>query len=261
MIAIKTDGTLWAWGYNASGQLGLGNTTQYGSPQQVGALTNWLSVAASGYVSSAVKSDGTLWMWGESGNGQLGLGEGSNHNHSSPTQVGTLTNWAAVSPSGGYHTLAVKTDGTLWSWGDNDKGQLGLGNSTYYSSPKQIGNLTTWQLPMTAGFCHSSFAIRTDGTLWSWGQGSYGILGLGSTANINSPLQVGALTNWSTVAAGYGHAMAIKTNGTLWGWGFPLRGDIGVGNTNYYSSPVQVGALSTWLTVAAGYGWTLATHS
>ena len=107
----------------------------------------------------------------------------------------------------------------------------------------------------------SMAAIKTDGTLWAWGQGSYGILGLGNQSGVNSPVQVGALTNWLTISGGAYHTVAIKTNGTLWAWGVGSNGDLGLGNTGNNFSPVQVGGLTTWLTAAAGYQWTLATHS
>ena len=132
---------LWSWGYNNYGQLGLGNTTNYSSPNQVGSLTTWLSVSCSRYHTVSTKTDGTLWSWGRNQYGQLGLGNTTNY--SSPNQVGLLTNWLSVS-CGYQHTVSIKTNGTLWAWGQNGNGQLGLGNTTSYSSPKQVGLLTNW---------------------------------------------------------------------------------------------------------------------
>jgi alpha-tubulin suppressor-like RCC1 family protein len=142
-LATKTDGTLWSWGYNVSGQLATGNTTKYSSPKQVGALTNWLTVSAGNYNSYAVKTDGTIWSWGLGTSGQLGLGNTTNY--SSPKQIGALTTWSKIGTN--FYTnnaYAIKTDGTFWSWGPNLAGQLGLGNITNYSSPKQMGSLTSW---------------------------------------------------------------------------------------------------------------------
>ena len=199
---------LWSFGRNYFGQLGLGNTTNVASPTQVGALTTWLNIAA-GYHSLSTKTDNTLWAWGRNGDGQLGLGNsGSGTNRSSPVQVGALTTWSSVY-AGSYSSLAIKTNGTLWSWGQNSYGRLGLGNTTDYSSPKQVGALTTWA-SISAGSGYWTAAIKTDGTLWSWGSNSYGRLGLGDTNNRSSPVQVGSLTNWLTVAAGAYHSAAIS---------------------------------------------------
>jgi alpha-tubulin suppressor-like RCC1 family protein len=132
---------LYSWGLNTNGQLGLGNTTAYSTPKQVGALTTWLNIAAGSYYTLATKTDGTLWSWGSSAQGQLGLGNTTSY--SSPKQVGALTTWSKISARNGFST-AIKTNGTLWAWGLNNFGQLGLGNITYYSSPKQVGVLTTW---------------------------------------------------------------------------------------------------------------------
>ena len=142
-LATKTDGTLWAWGYDAYGQLGQGNTTNYSSPVQVGSLTTWSLVACGAYHTIATKTNGTLWAWGGNQYGQLGQGD-SYINYSSPVQVGTLTTWSKIAGCGNGHTLATKTDGTLWACGYNNYGQLGQGNITNYSSPVQVGSLTTW---------------------------------------------------------------------------------------------------------------------
>jgi alpha-tubulin suppressor-like RCC1 family protein len=110
----------------------------------------------------------------------------------------------------------------LWSWGFNSTGQLGLGNSTDYSSPKQIGSLSNWQ-STSSGFTHS-LAVKTDGTLWAWGGAGYGRLGLGPIVARNSPTQVGALTNWLNTGTGREHSLATKTDGTLWAWGNGTQG-------------------------------------
>ena len=210
VLAIKTDGTLWSWGENGNGQLGLGDTTLRSSPVQVGALTNWAS-ASVGYTSSlAVKTDGTLWAWGWNPYGQLGLGDITHR--SSPVQVGALTNWSSVS-TGGSSTIAIKTDGTLWSWGLNTNGQLGSGTVTHRSSPVQVGALTNWS-KISTGLYHAA-AIKTDGTLWSWGKNAdFNVSSSG--VDISSPIQIGTSTTWSTVSAGSGYAgnftLAIEAN-------------------------------------------------
>ena len=252
-LATKTDGTLWAWGENLSGQLGLANTTARSSPVQVGALTTWSKVCCGLYNTAAIKTDGTLWTWGNNRGGQLGIG--NIVYKSSPVQVGALTTWSKVS-CGKAVTAAIKTDGTLWTWGDNNYGQLGLGNTTNRSSPVQVGTLTTWSKVHATG-CHI-LAIKTDGTLWSWGANVYGQLGHGNFTNLSSPVQVGVLTTWSKISGAggvylsyynyiQGNSAAITTGGTLWTWGYcGTYGILGRNNTQGASKPTQVGALTTW---------------
>jgi alpha-tubulin suppressor-like RCC1 family protein len=141
---VKTDGTLYMWGENASGQLGLGDTTQRSNPVQVGALTTWSVAYPRANATHASKTDGTLWAWGAGAYGALGVGNTTNY--SSPVQVGALTTWASATKGAysAYKTVAIKTNGTLWAWGDNSAGQLGQGNTTVRSSPVQVGTATNW---------------------------------------------------------------------------------------------------------------------
>jgi alpha-tubulin suppressor-like RCC1 family protein len=141
---------------------------------------------------------------------------------------------------------------SLFTWGRNAYGQLGNGNTTNRSSPAQVGTLTDWSKITAAGYKQFGAAIKTDGTMWAWGRNDNGQLGLGNTTDRSSPVQIGALTTWLTVAAGYTHRAAIKTNGTMWTWGRNNSGQLGIGDTTNRSSPVQIGALTTWLTVAGG---------
>jgi alpha-tubulin suppressor-like RCC1 family protein len=202
MFAIKTGGTLWAWGYGGTyGVLGLGNLNNYNSPIQVGSDTNWsyICTAATGTTSAsalAIKTTGTLWTWGRNDLGQLGLGDLTHR--SVPTQVGTDTNWAKVcggNYSSGGHVLAVKTNGTLWAWGYNGYGMLGLNDQTNRSSPVQVGSDTNWK--DVAAEHGNSFAIKTNGTLWAWGANFAGSLGLSVSGQYSSPVQVGSGTNWT----------------------------------------------------------------
>lgn len=249
--ALKTDGTLWTWGYNGYGTLGLGNTSDRSAPAQVGSGTNWAQVSSTSSV-VAIKTDGTMWTWGANYNGNLGLGDTTTR--SSPVQVGALTTWAKASAGIG-HIAAIKTDGTLWTFGYNRYGQLGLsdgGTGTNRSSPVQVGSGTDWA--MVACGCYHTIAIKTNGTMWTWGKNSItqtvgGALGLGDVNDRSSPCQVGALTTWSRVSGGYATSAAIKTNGTLWTWGQNSYGQLGLGDSGggtYRSSPTQVGALTTW---------------
>ena len=242
VCCIKTDGTLWIWGDNGSGQLGDGTANARSSPIQVGSDTTWAQVSMGDSSTRAIKTDGTLWVWGSGQDGQLGLGNVTSY--SSPKQVGSLTNWLFVS-AGMYCTFAIKTNGTLWSWGRNNFGQLGLGNTTYYSSPKQVGALTTWS--RVQGGYGMTLALKTDGTMWAWGRNDDGNLGLGNAVAYSSPKQIGALTTWSKIACSTTTCWAVKTDGTAWSWGQDAAGLL-MQNTTFISrsSPTQIGSATNW---------------
>jgi alpha-tubulin suppressor-like RCC1 family protein len=248
---IKTDGTLWAWGGGSQGQMGDGSTANNTTPGQVGTATNWASVAAGINMGFGIKTDGTLWAWGQDNSGQLG--DGGTTNKSTPVQIGTATNWASVSTNNvqSYpHTLAVRTDGTLWAWGSNPEGELGDGSTTSRNTPVRIGTATNWA-SVSAG-SEYSLATKTDGSLWAWGYNGYGALGTGGTTDSHSPVRVGTATNWVTVDAGGFESLGIKTDGTLWVWGT-------ASTANY--SPVQVGTATNWVSVAEGTNFRAALSS
>jgi alpha-tubulin suppressor-like RCC1 family protein/microcystin-dependent protein len=245
-FSIKTNNTLWSWGYNTYGQLGLGDRTHRSSPVQVGSDTTWSKISASEFHTLAIKNDGTLWSWGYNAYGQLGLGD--RNNRSSPVQVGNLSTWSEIC-AGTHHTLAIKNDGTLWSWGYNSDGQLGVlgiwpNLLASRSSPVQVGSNTNWS-KISAGWNWSS-AIKTTGTLWTWGSNTYGQLGKGNTIPRSSPVQVGALTDWENISAKQLSALAKKTNNTLWSWGNNSDGKLGLGDITNRSSPVQIGSGINW---------------
>jgi alpha-tubulin suppressor-like RCC1 family protein len=156
--------------------------------------------------------------------------------------------------------MAIKTDGTLWAWGWNRKGQLGINGNvdgfTGQSSPVQVGALTTWA-QVSAGSEHTA-AVKTDGTIWSWGYNGNAELGDNTTISRSSPVQIGSLTNWAQVSAGSYHTTSVKTDGTFWAWGSNPNGQLGDGTVAAKSSPVQVGALTSWSNVSAGGRHTLA---
>ena len=244
---IKTDGTLWNWGYNAWGQLGNNNRSSQSSPvQTVAAGTNWKQVSCGRNFVAAIKTDGTLWMWGYNGEGQLG--DNTIAAKSSPVQtVAGGTNWKQVSL--GMHAAAIKTDGRLWVWGRNQSGELGTNTSSFTdkSSPVQtVAAGTNWKQVSAAP--EITAAIKTDGTLWAWGRNDIGVLGDNTTVAKSSPVQtVAAGTNWKQVSVGNFSISAIKTDGTLWLWGYNAYGQLGTNDLTQYSSPVQ--------TVAAGTNW------
>lgn len=254
---VKSDGTLWTWGRNqtaasaANGQLGDGTTVNKLSPVTTsGGGTNWTQVSCGYLHTAAVKTDGTLWNWGNGGSGRLG--NNSTANASSPvTPVGGGTNWKMVA-TGNAHTIAIKTDGTLWVWGSNTYGELGTGNTTNTSSPvTTTGGGTTWKY-VAAGNDHSS-AIKFDGTLWTWGRNPNGQIGDGTTVNRSSPNGVvNGGTTWKLVAGNSTNTAAVKTDGTLWTWGGNAGGQLGDGTTLSKSSPVQVTGNLNWNIVNVG---------
>jgi len=271
--AIKTDGTLWAWGYPGSAfLLGQGNAVDNSprsSPIQIGSDSNWRSVVGVGGYQMynggafAIKTDNSLWTWGYSSIYLIG-GQQSFTGVSTPTQLGTLTNWKQVSC--GYNTsMAVKTDGSLWVIGGyNSNGELGNSSlnpllTVYYlvSSPVQVGTDQNWNyVAVSRGNAASpnTFLIKQDGTLWCMGNNGGGALGLGDGLPRSSPTQIGSLTNWKTVDSVGFTTLATKTDGTIWAWGFNSNGQLGQNNTTSYSSPVQVGSLSNWKTVTVAGG-------
>ena len=253
-LAIKNDGTLWAWGRNVLYQLGDGTEVNRNIPTQIGTANNWIKVHA-GYSSSyGIKADGTLWVWGSNAAEKLGTGN-ANYVIATPTQLGSDTNWLSVS-DGWNHTIALKTDGTLWAWGKNEYGQLGDNTTVNKPTPTQIGTATNWQTIAT-GINHS-LAIKSDGTLWFWGS-RFNIYGTSTQNNI--PIQIGTDTNWLKLAGGQHHCAAIKTDGTLWTWGENSTGQLGDGTTVYRTTPIQVGTATDWLDVSAGTRYTIATKN
>ena len=241
-IATKTDGTLWAWGRNEYGQSGVNDTVRRSSPVQIPG-TSWKitesGVAGGSSTMWAIKTNGTLWSWGDNWSGGLGQNSPNNTRISSPVQVPGTT-WSAVASPNNARFYATKTDGTLWACGKNEYGALGanLPHNSNYSSPVQIGSDTTWTDEI-AGYQDGGACIRTDGTLWTWGNNPTGVLGQNDRTNHSSPVQVPG-TTWSKIAASITGYTAVKTDGTMWSWGANTYGQLGVNNRSYYSSPVQI---------------------
>ena len=246
--ALKTNGTLWGWGSNGSGHIGDNTGTNKTSPVQIGALTTWVKISTGTNTVASIKTDGTLWSWGSNNNGQIG--DNTKLTRSSPVQVGAGTDWYQVS-CGTSSTIAIKTNGTLWAWGDSRDGRLGLNTITpYRSSPVQVGADTDWNRVSTHS--ENSMAIKTNGTLWGWGNNTSGNLGDNTTVARSSPVQIGALTTWSQISKYSNNSAALKTDGTIWAWGANDNGDLGDNTIFNKSSPVQIGTLNTWSKISVG---------
>jgi hypothetical protein len=262
--AIKTDGTLWIWGFNTSGPLGDNTSgTNRNTPVTTFAGgTNWKQVSGGQSHTAAIKTDGTLWTWGQNTNGQLGDNTTSNRLTPITTFAGG-TNWKQVDcNNAGTNTAAIKTDGTLWTWGSNSLGQLGNNTTT---SPictpiTTFAGGTNWK-QVSCGSEYTS-AIKTDGTLWTWGLNGQGQLGDNTSGTDRStPVTTFAGgTNWKQVACGRSHIAAIKTDRTLWTWGLNSGGQLGDNTTTNRSTPVTTFAGGTnWKQVAGARDHTAAT--
>jgi alpha-tubulin suppressor-like RCC1 family protein len=246
-LAVRADGTLWAWGLNQNGQLGLGNTLNKAVPTQVGAAKDWDKVAAGKSHSLAISKTGVLFAWGANFNGQLG--DDTTVDKLVPTKIAAPVGWKSVSAGTAHSVGVLTTDGALYAWGANESGQLGTGGLAGVKKPTRIGT-ESWVLA-TAGGNHS-LAIRGDTALFAWGANDAGQLGNDSFANVTNPVRIGTDINWVNVAGGSSHSLGVKLDGTLWSWGSNSDGQLGSGTLNDRRVPVQVGTAALWSSVSAG---------
>jgi alpha-tubulin suppressor-like RCC1 family protein len=271
--AIKTDGTLWSWGNNASGQLGRNpdNGAILTPVTTFAGGTNWADTAttdpaelytlsAGTNFTAAIKTDGTLWTWG--GNAYGRLGDNTTTNRSTPvTTFAGGTNWKQVF-SGDRHTAAIKTDGTLWTWGNQGNGALGDNTTTQRITPvTTFAGGTNWKQVACASIRFNfTVAIKTDGTLWTWGRNFNGQLGDNTTTQRITPVTTFAGgTDWKQVTCGDTHTSAIKTDGTLWTWGRNTEGQLGDNTATDRLTPVTTFTGGTnWKQVAGGGYYTAA---
>ncbi|MBF0371221.1 MAG: RCC1 repeat- and reductase domain-containing protein [Magnetococcales bacterium] len=252
-LALKMDGTVWGWGYNATGQLGNGVGEYSAIPVPIAELEDMIAVAAGNTHSLAVKSDGTVWAWGSNVKGQLGNGEaGDGLQESTPVEVPGLTDVVAV--GAGYEfSVALKGDGTVWSWGYNNYGQLGNGTTDDSTTPVQVLDLTQVR-SLSLGGAHV-VSLKTDGSVWAWGANYRGQLGDGTLTDRYTPIQVD-LDHMAAVTTDGPHSASLGRDGSVFAWGYNYYGQLGDGTTDDNPSPVQ--ALITDSTgIASGKAHTL----
>ncbi len=263
--ALRDDGTLWVWGLNDFGQLGLNDRVNRTTPtQEFTSSTIWKQVSCGTYHFSAIKTDGTLWTWGRDDQGQLGQnssdgGVSGTNSRSTPRQISAgasgITGWKQVH-SGFINTAAIRTDGSLWVWGGGFYGTNGDNTTITRSSPRQISagatRITGWKQVTCSSF--NTAAIRYDGTLWSWGSNNYGQVGdntnsggVSGTNSRSTPRQeFTSSTNWKYVSSKRFNISAVKHDGTLWAWGANDQGQVGDNTSaNNRSTPRQEFSSST----------------
>ncbi len=257
-MITKNDGTLWVCGKNDYGMLGDGASTQYYSPTQVLSTgTSTIGIACGSAHSLFLKSDGTVW--GSGGNTYASVGDGTNFERSIPVQATGLSSIVAVA-GGASHSLALKSNGTVWAWtSNNSMGSVGDGTTTARYSAVQVSTLTGITA-ISAGY-YDNMALKSDGTVWTWGLNTNGELGTGTTTNQTSPVQVSSLSGITAVSCGYYHDLALKSDGTVWAWGDNSKGEIGDGTTTARTTPVQVSSLTGIVGISAGYYFNLALKS
>ncbi len=261
--ALRSDGTVWAWGYNVDGELGNGaynpaSSPASATPGQVTDLTGAVAISSGGEHTAALRSDGTIWSWGDNRYGELGNGvtaAGAPYGSDSPVQATGFVNGIALS-AGAAHTLALTAAETVYAWGDNTYGQLGTGGTSSSSAPEQLSGLSA--IVAVAAGAHHSLALGSNGAVWAWGYNASGELGYGAAGSTSgTPTQVSTISGVTAIAAGGvyngpGFSLALKSDGTVWAWGDNSAGELGNGSFTSSQTPVQVVGVSGAVAIAAG---------
>jgi alpha-tubulin suppressor-like RCC1 family protein len=254
MYAIKKDGSIWAYGNNSSGYLGLGDQVKQVNLIQFADSKEWKTIKCGYSHTLGLKMDGSLWDWGVGASGQTGF-------ITSPLQKGSDKDWASIN-CGNAHSILVKTNGTLWSFGSNYYGELGIGtpignfSSTVLGGPLQIGTDNTW----VSSFCGGgfTFAVKKDSSFWAWGNNESGQFCNGTNKSSSSPVVIENTNEWKDISCGWSHILILKKDGTLWSCGSNSEGQLGIANTINQNVPVQVGTDNNWSQISAGSSSSLA---
>lgn len=270
-LGLKNDGSLWAWGRNQNGHGGDGTTSIITAPKLIdpgtGAHGKWVHVSTAFYHSLGVREDGSLWSWGSGGlDGLLGLGATISALRPTLVDAGTGVHgkWTKVA-AGPQHSVAIRQDGSLWTWGNNGNGQLGLGNlvTNVVNTPGLVADGTGWGGPFVEiGAAHHTAALRQNGSVWACGWNNYGQIGTGT---INSRIPditcidsgTGPSGRWLSLAVGYSHNVGLRADSSIWAWGGNTLSQMGNGNTTQINRPALIhngtgGNHGKWKMVAVG---------
>lgn len=250
-FALDGEGSVWTWGNNDDGRLGLGDTTFRVEPEIIPGLSGCAALSAGYGFAAALDEAGTLWGWGDNEYGQLGTGDTAD----SAVPVSMLASVTAFD-CGSYHIMAVQNDGTVRSWGYNGYGQLGTGDTTTRKSPAQVFGIDAGITAVACGDLHS-LALDVNGNIWSWGHNSYGELGDGSTDDRTTPEMLPSdLFEGQSVAfieAGNSGSFAVTADGSLWSWGRGFGGyDTGSGP---FPQKILEGITVVAVSYTPGYDW------
>ena len=257
-IAIKTDGTLWAWGRNTNGQLGDGTNIDKNTPTQIGTDSNWVTAAAGNNFSYAIKQDGTMYAWGNNNKGQLSNGTLTARN--TPLQVGTESNWYRVACSFDY-VIAQKSDNSFWGCGYNTFVQLGQGNQTDPNTQFLSVNISGAFISFQTGNRHTVL-LKEDHTFWCWGSGGFGQFGNGFGTSNDIPAQPIPNNDWEQITSSFNATLFKKNNGTIWAAGQNESGSLGFGNYSPYNYTIQqIGTENDWRSIEASEYCTMITKN
>jgi alpha-tubulin suppressor-like RCC1 family protein len=249
---LKVDGTLYCWGQNWSGQVGDGSLSDSYSPKQIGIETDWVHLVTGKQHTCGLKTNNAIYCWGEGSGGQIG--SGNHEDRRVPAQVGGTTDWQNLSDgTGSGHNCAVKSNGSLFCWGVNTHGQVGIGTQSNTFTPTQVGTDVDWKSAFAGST--QSCAIKIDGTLYCWGNNFSGQLGDGSSgadAHKSRPTQIGTAVGWQGIAIGIGHTCGVDSDGALYCWGNNEYGQLGDGTIESKLTPTLVATGDDWQSVIAG---------
>jgi hypothetical protein len=255
-LILASDGSLWSWGSDFLGWpvLGLGNAGSQTKLRRIGKDTDWVSISAGTAHNIAIKSDGSMWAWGENLSGQFGVGTSGRQKPDSniPVPAAPGHDWKQA-VAGGIHTVAVKKDGTLWAWGNNWAGSLGIGTTSNSAVPVQVGSATNWA-KVWAGTLES-VGLQSDGSLWYWGDNPDPAVDM-KVEQVLVPKRVSPDTNWMDVGFGPWTVFAVKSDGTLWTWGRNAHVYTETHDPALDPTPTRVGTNSDWASISAcGLWW------